>query len=840
MPVSRKRVTIAAFAASIALSSCMVVPSFASEAPGADLAASTAALELEAATQAATSEGNAGAWGAQLVDSQTSEISDESAPATDGCIRNPIASDAAGAAAQDIQAPLTPEEGIGVLGEATEDVQAAQGESAADQVENVGDNAGDTLSESVTDAEGSDASTPEDASDFVDPDSVTPGNAADATAGAGDTSEDGASGAGAPSQGGVPDDVADSDASSTTGPDGADGSGGASGSNGMAGSAGQDGDTSGSAGSSNAANGSSDSDEVAGSNSASKNSDASDSAAGSDAVGDSGAVGSDSVDASDGSASQNPALEGALGWEERDGTTYYLDKDGNPVTGLVRIDGAWYYLDPQAGGARATGEVELPNGTYHFDAATGAMVEAGFAGSQDVDKDASADKDATSKDALAGTEATTLTEKAKQTGWVTDEATGKRYYYDEAGKKVTGELAIDGGWYYFDSDTGAMVTGFADIPTPSGTKTVYYDAAGRMTYGEVSTNNAWYYFDRFNGTMARGITDIITNGGTAKTAYYGVGGGIDGQMQYGERNIDGSWYFFDTFDGHMARGITNMTTSSGQAKTAYYGQNGQMQYGEQAIDGGWYYFDTFDGSMARGITDITTNSGAKKTVYYGDDGRMGYGERNVGDGWRYFDDFDGHMVTGLRSIAMSDGSSKTVLYGTDGIMLYGQQYVDGRWRYFDTFNGRMLSSEECRERVLSYIYAAIGTPDSETWRYQEEVREAGGNYCPDGPCYSFIWSCFRQAGMDRFLCDGLITGYPHESFDWMTAHGQASMEPQRGSIVYFYYDDNSLSAGNSATHAEMVVEVGDDYIASIGAITGGIQKRYWDYSHIVGFGTPLY
>ena len=333
--------------------------------------------------------------------------------------------------------------------------------------------------------------------------------------------------------------------------------------------------------------------------------------------------------------------------------------------------------------------MELPNGTYHFDATTGAMIEAGPAGSQGADKGNSVDKDASGKDASADKDADAevkaADEKAKQTGWVTDEATGKRYYYDEAGKKVTGEKVVNGGWYYFDKDTGAMVTGFADITTSAGTtKTVYYDAEGRMYYGELNSGGFWYYLDRFDGAMARGITDIITNGGTAKTAYYGVGGGVDGQMQYGERNIDGSWYYFNDFDGAMARGITDIPTSDGGSKTVYYSDNGAMRYGEQNVDGGWYYFDTFDGRMARGFTDIPTSSGASKHVYYDADGRMHYGELSANGGWYYLDDFDGHMVTGWKWI---DAGNKMVYYGSDGRMFYGRHVIDGYQRIFNDVTG---------------------------------------------------------------------------------------------------------------------------------------------------------
>ena len=357
-------------------------------------------------------------------------------------------------------------------------------------------------------------------------------------------------------------------------------------------------------------------------------------------------------------AAQPPSPEGALGWAERDGETYYLGADGEPLTGLVRVDGAWYYLDPAAGGARATGEVELPNGTYHFDEATGAMVEAsgpatGEAGwpaaegadspSADADKAGTGAEGATAgasaEDAPAGATPNALAGATGTPGWFTDATTNQTFYYDENGQRVTGERAIDGSWYYFDKTTGAMAKGFADITTSGGvSKTVYYDAWGRMLYGELNANSAWYYFDRFNGAMARGITDIVTNGGDAKTVYYATGGSVDGQMQYGERAIDGHWYYFDDFNGAMATGITDIPTSSGGSKTVCYGDDGAMRYGEQAVDGGWYFFDAFDGHMATGWTYLAD---APKWVYYGSDGRMRYGEQWIDGDHYWFNTFNG-------------------------------------------------------------------------------------------------------------------------------------------------------------------------------------------------------
>lgn len=46
-------------------------------------------------------------------------------------------------------------------------------------------------------------------------------------------------------------------------------------------------------------------------------------------------------------------------WVVENGSTYYRLPDGTNQTGRLQIDGDWYYLDPSANGARATGMQEL-------------------------------------------------------------------------------------------------------------------------------------------------------------------------------------------------------------------------------------------------------------------------------------------------------------------------------------------------------------------------------------------------------------------------------------------------------------------------------------------------
>ena len=72
--------------------------------------------------------------------------------------------------------------------------------------------------------------------------------------------------------------------------------------------------------------------------------------------------------------------------------------------------------------------------------------------------------------------------------------------FDENGNLVKGEDHRNGGWYYFDEETGAMAKGVKHISSDNG-KWVYYDVVtGKMAHGEAHLNydkehTGWYYFD---------------------------------------------------------------------------------------------------------------------------------------------------------------------------------------------------------------------------------------------------------------------------------------------------------------------------------------------------------
>ena len=166
--------------------------------------------------------------------------------------------------------------------------------------------------------------------------------------------------------------------------------------------------------------------------------------------------------------------------------------------------------------------------------------------------------------------------------------------FDQSGNLVKGENYYNGGWYYFDTTTGAMVKGVKHISSNGG-KWVYYDVVtGRMAHGEAylhydKEHTGWYYFDQYTGRMAH---DFVYIRQTNKWVYYDK---ITGKMQYGERYINGGWYYMKPVTGALAKGRTWMASGN---KWVYYDKiTGRMVHGGAIIDGHHYFFDPYTGAQ---------------------------------------------------------------------------------------------------------------------------------------------------------------------------------------------------------------------------------------------------
>ena len=280
--------------------------------------------------------------------------------------------------------------------------------------------------------------------------------------------------------------------------------------------------------------------------------------------------------------------------------------------------------------------------------------------------------------------------------------------------------------------------------------------------------------------------------------------------------------------------------------------------GWQNIGGYRYYYDN-DGKPLTGLQTIEG-----KTYLFNDKGQLGYGFLYLGDNVvSYFDPITGSQLTGKQFIHGSwrnideqtglncgltevseSGKTNTYYYDNyDGGLHTGQQYVNNSWHFFDEDTGRMYTRDEEVRRIVQFTLAELGGSESTAFGYLEEVKADGGTYCGYGPCMATVRHIFKAAGMSGFLADGFVDSWPHKYLDLMIEKGQHTMTPRVGMVAFFLWENSFANQiGVSADHAEIIVEVGDGWYKTVGAIAGGIKESLYytagDYN--IGFGVPAF
>ena len=378
-------------------------------------------------------------------------------------------------------------------------------------------------------------------------------------------------------------------------------------------------------------------------------------------------------------------------WQLKEGTWYYATSDGKAYTGWLRQGGAWYWLDPDAGGVMATGLHECNGSLYWFNS-SGAMA----------------------------------------TGWVLDGGTW--YYATGSGALARGPVSVGGVPYCFDARTGAMLTGyqtdaqgvrryFGSCGPLNGWGLVdgswYWFADGIASTGWLYTGGSWYWLDPdAGGAMATGLhacngsaywfndsgamaTGWVLDGGTW---YYATGSGA---LASGWLNLNGTWYWLDPSTHAMATGLHGCNGSmywfngSGSMATGwvldggtwYYAtSSGALASGWAYVGGAWYWLDPSTHAMATGLHECNgslywfNSSGAMATGWVLDGGTWYYatgsgalarGPVSVGGVPYCFDARTGAMLTGYQT----DAQGVRRYFGSCG-PLNGWGLVDGSWYWF--------------------------------------------------------------------------------------------------------------------------------------------------------------
>ena len=460
-------------------------------------------------------------------------------------------------------------------------------------------------------------------------------------------------------------------------------------------------------------------------------------------------------------------------WQLKEGTWYYATSDGKAYTGWLRQGGAWYWLEPDVGGAMATGLHECNGSLYWFNSsgamATGWVLDGGTwyyaTGSGALARGpVSVGGVPYCFDARMG---------AMLTGYQTDAQGVRRYfgscgplngwgfvdgswYWFADGIASTGWLYTGGSWYWLDPDAGgAMVTGLhacngsAYWFSASGAMatgwvldggTWYYaTGSGALASGWLNLNGAWYWLDPSTHAMATGLhecngsaywfngsgsmaTGWVLDGGTW---YYATGSGA---LASGWLNLNGAWYWLDPSTHAMATGVQTI----GSCEYIFNSSGKMMVNCWSNGDESWMYHSSSSGAIdLKGImTDagiqLIDDGGNVRTGWIESQGSRYYcsangviltGWQQIAGSWYYFNS-DGRMATGW----LNDGGSWFWLDSSSGTMKTGWLSLGGTWYYLDAARGGVM---------LSNGWYWIGSTD---YKFSSSGAMVGA--WVDVPCYS--------------------------------------------------------------------------------------------------------
>ena len=399
-------------------------------------------------------------------------------------------------------------------------------------------------------------------------------------------------------------------------------------------------------------------------------------------------------------------------WQLIDSTWYYAASNGKAYTGWLFQSGTWYWLEPDVGGAMATGLHECNGSLYWFNS-SGAMA----------------------------------------TGWVLDG--GSWYYATGSGALARGPVSVGGVPYCFDARMGAMLTGyqtdaqgvrryFGSCGPLNGWGFVdgswYWFADGIASTGWLYTGGSWYWLDPdAGGAMVTGLhacngsaywfsasgamaTGWVLDGGTW---YYATGSGA---LASGWLNLNGAWYWLDPSTHAMATGVQTI----GSCEYIFNSTGKMMANCWSNGDGSWMYHSSSSGAIdLKGImTDsgiqLIDDDGNARTGWIESQGARYYcsangviltGWQQIAGSWYYFNS-DGRMATGW----LNDGGNWFWLDSSSGTMKTGWLSLGGTWYYLDAARGGVM---------LSNGWYWIGSTD---YKFSSSGAMVGA--WVDVPCYS--------------------------------------------------------------------------------------------------------
>ena len=395
------------------------------------------------------------------------------------------------------------------------------------------------------------------------------------------------------------------------------------------------------------------------------------------------------------------------GWLSLGGKRYYLnDQDGNMVIGALAIEGKQYYFNSNGELIKKTGwlkgknletggicwyyfdeEGNLQKGFKNIDGVNYYFTENGFmaTGVQNVKQ-----KDGNYK-LMLFSENGKFIDKA---GWyeVKDSSNDSSWYYINSDYTLaTGLKEINNKLYYFDPDSGMMISNkLQEVVMKDGSKKDYYFNNNGVALinnegwqsqkennkimwqylkneqpvsGLQEINGKTYYFNENTSYMETGVVD------TGKGIYLFDDNGAKVNKTGWIQN-KGHWYYLNN-DSTVKRDWLNSGYS-----WYYLNDNGIMATQWKKVNDYWYYFGS-NGAMQKDWKEINRN-----WYYLRNDGIMTTQWEKVNDYWYYFGS-NGAMQKDWKEI-----NNNWYYLRDDGIMATQWEKVNNYWYYFGS-NGAM-------------------------------------------------------------------------------------------------------------------------------------------------------
>ncbi|HFF9308928.1 TPA: L,D-transpeptidase family protein [Clostridium perfringens] len=395
------------------------------------------------------------------------------------------------------------------------------------------------------------------------------------------------------------------------------------------------------------------------------------------------------------------------GWLSLGGKRYYLnDQDGNMVIGALAIEGKQYYFNSNGELIKKTGwlkgknletggicwyyfdeEGNLQKGFKNIDGVNYYFTENGFmaTGVQNVKQ-----KDGNYK-LMLFSENGKFIDKA---GWyeVKDGSNDSSWYYINSDYTLaTGLKEINNKLYYFDPDSGMMISNkLQEVVMKDGSKKDYYFNNNGVALinnegwqsqkennkimwqylkneqpvsGLQEINGKTYYFNENTSYMETGVVD------TGKGIYLFDDNGAKVNKTGWIQN-KGHWYYLNN-DSTVKRDWLNSGYS-----WYYLNDNGIMATQWKKVNDYWYYFGS-NGAMQKDWKEINRN-----WYYLRNDGIMTTQWEKVNDYWYYFG------TNGIMQKDWKEINNNWYYLRDDGIMATQWEKVNNYWYYFGS-NGAM-------------------------------------------------------------------------------------------------------------------------------------------------------